>query len=133
MSFLEDRGPQDRKTWVSGPWDDEPDYLAWQYEGLDCTLRRGLFGAWCGYVDASRHAANDYNVHGGITFMHAGVIGFDCAHSTDYMPGRAAQTGFNGKPLGVDRYINMETARSFTENLAKQVLARRQHEEDHSA
>lgn len=42
----------DRAGWPSGPWDAEPDKVTWvdKATGLDCMIRRGGGGAWCGYV-----------------------------------------------------------------------------------
>lgn len=41
-----------RKNWHNGPWDDEPDDVAWvdTDTGLACNATRNSFGAWCGYV-----------------------------------------------------------------------------------
>jgi hypothetical protein len=42
----------DRSKWPSGPWDGEPDKRVWVDEAtdLDCMIRRGPSGVWCGYV-----------------------------------------------------------------------------------
>lgn len=41
-----------REAWGPGPWSAEPDAAIWRDEatGLGCAMRRGPFGAWCGYV-----------------------------------------------------------------------------------
>jgi hypothetical protein len=68
----------DRSEWGSGPWDGEPDKVVWVDEttDLDCMVRRGPSGAWCGYVGVpeghslfgkSYHDV-EMNVHGGLTF-----------------------------------------------------------------
>lgn len=43
---------EDKASWPSGPWQDEPDKLQWQDEatGLACLVVRGPMGALCGYV-----------------------------------------------------------------------------------
>lgn len=48
MSYLS----EDRSTWPAGPWSDEADERRWVDEatGLECWVRRGPMGAWCGYV-----------------------------------------------------------------------------------
>lgn len=104
----------DRESWGEGPWQDEPDRVDWvdATTGLLCTAIRNDFGAWCGYVGVSRQHPyyllhyddiTGIYAHGGLTYagrlMHAeeaaeryGLsaiwwLGFDCAHSGDYMPG----------------------------------------------
>lgn len=32
------------------PWENEPDSLTFEAEGLPCAMRRGVYGVWCGYV-----------------------------------------------------------------------------------
>lgn len=39
-----------RTGWPSGPWDTEPDRVAWVLTNTSCVARRGPMGAWCGYV-----------------------------------------------------------------------------------
>jgi len=95
----------DRTTWSSGPWDKEPDAVAFQYHGLWCSIaRHPLMGTLNGYVrvpaghpwhgigyEQLRHVVD---VHGGPTFADCGdagdedawYVGFDCGHSFDFMP-----------------------------------------------
>ena len=40
----------ERSSWGPGPWDEEPDRLAWEAHGLPCLLVRSSRGSWCGYV-----------------------------------------------------------------------------------
>lgn len=74
------RDAVDRTRWPSGPWDDEPDKVVWvdSETDLDCMIRRGGLGAWCGYVgvppDHPWHGVGysdlpvRVDVHGGLTF-----------------------------------------------------------------
>ena len=32
------------------PWENEPNSLDFEAEGLPCAMRRGASGIWCGYV-----------------------------------------------------------------------------------
>jgi hypothetical protein len=107
----------------SGPWDDEGfDWGVWvdQESGLQCVVRRGGAGAWCGYVIVPReHPINKrveafgqvqnltsgnpvwLDVHGGVTFhgsfeleargLTGIAVGFDCAHFGDLVPRYADQ------------------------------------------
>lgn len=104
--------PKERKGWRPGPWDSEPDYMEFEFLGFLCIMRRNMnFGNWCGYIRVPRlhpwYATSDESelnvpVHGGVTY--AGpcfigddvdettdpeyiLIGFDCAHAGDVMPG----------------------------------------------
>jgi hypothetical protein len=72
----------DRTDWGTGPWDGEPDRIAWTDEatGRPCLLRRGGGGSWCGYVAVDPghpFHGKDYlddtvdtivSVHGGLTY-----------------------------------------------------------------
>lgn len=74
-------GLRDRSKWGSGPWDNEPDRIAFvdKETGYHCLMLRNHGGAWCGYVaipKTHRAAINsglnygDYAVdaHGGLTY-----------------------------------------------------------------
>jgi hypothetical protein len=69
----------DRTEWSpeEGPWVDEPDRIDWRdLTGFPQFIKRGPFGAWCGYVGVdSTHPYYEreridaaLNVHGGITY-----------------------------------------------------------------
>lgn len=69
----------------------EPNLLEATYRGFDYTiLRVNWSGHLCGYVHAPFHLTEDQldrlSVHGGITYNEDGWLGFDCAHSGDYLP-----------------------------------------------
>jgi hypothetical protein len=58
--------PEWRAGWPSGPWDDEPDFLAWvePETGYRCCAMRHLLGNWNGYVKVppeSLLAGMEYN------------------------------------------------------------------------
>lgn len=67
-----------REGKASGPWDNEPDRIAWTDPdtGYPSLMRRNQFGSWCGYVAVPPgHTAHgrDFNtleveVHGGLTY-----------------------------------------------------------------
>jgi hypothetical protein len=85
-----------------GPWDNEPDKLEFEFDGVPCRITRNdSFGNLCGYAALTEYhpyfkcGYNNihYNVHGGLTFcgfQHSENslwwIGFDCAHSDDVIP-----------------------------------------------
>jgi hypothetical protein len=94
----------DKADWGDGPWHDEPDKVQWvdAATGLDCMVRRGPMGGWCGYVgvppDHLFHGAGysdvDVEVHGGLTF------GDSCDEEGD--PAEAiCHTPFPGRPADV--------------------------------
>lgn len=71
----------DRIGEPSGPWDAEPDRIAWTDPdtGYPALMRRNQFGSWCGYVAVPPgHCAHgcgydgdvlyDVDVHGGLTY-----------------------------------------------------------------
>lgn len=80
MNTVVYRNVVDRSGWPQGPWEGEPDKRQWQDEatGLPCLVKRGLLGAWCGYVGVPRshplygkHYSEielDDQPHGGLTF-----------------------------------------------------------------
>lgn len=87
-----------RAKWPRGPWDQEPDRVEFEHQGLPCILlRQPSSGHWCGYVGVPpEHPAfgkapryyddegkelppnptNDLDVHGGITYTEhcAGAV-----------------------------------------------------------
>jgi hypothetical protein len=104
---------KDKKTWIDGPWKQEPDRMEWTHRGFPCLMVRNtaVTGSWCGYVAVPPdHPAYekpydkvDVNVHGGLTYADhcrghvchkpkdgepdtVWWFGFDCAHAFDLMP-----------------------------------------------
>ncbi len=92
-----------RSLWGAGPWDDEPDALAWRtLAGYTAQAKRSLpLGYWCGYVAVppghpchgrERSDLPDLTVHGGVTWAGKAAeggawwIGFDCTHAYDARP-----------------------------------------------
>lgn len=137
------------KTYVDGPWTDEPDHSEFRHLGLPCMVHRGPSGAWCGYVAVplghpwhSVHEMKiDADVHGGLTYGNKcqGSIchipkegesddvywlGFDCAHCDDITPSdttRAERDPEYPSMRGYGaRYRSMEFAKSETIRLAAQ-------------
>lgn len=90
----------DRDRWPAGPWDGEPDRIAWDDDvtGLQCIMLRNRMGAWCGYVAVPAghpwHGVDqaaacalpsgiaEPEVHGGVTYSapSAGVVGVGICH-----------------------------------------------------
>lgn len=72
----------DRTDWPAGPWDDEPDKVAWTdaVTGMPCVAVRAnpAYGNWCGYVAVGPghplhgkgyHEAGEHvDVHGGLSY-----------------------------------------------------------------
>ena len=67
---------------ASGPWDTEPDRIAWTdpETGYPVLIKRNQFGSWCGYVAVppghSAHGRDcneldDIEVHAGLTYSAA--------------------------------------------------------------
>jgi hypothetical protein len=92
----------------AGPWDNEPDFVRFNFDGYDCVLYRH-HAHWCGYVllpivpsSEEIRLIEQMEVHGGVSWNERGIpsflienfphedfrsawtIGFDCAHSCDY-------------------------------------------------
>lgn len=114
----------------SGPWNDEHNSAEWHYLGLLLTIKRHEeLGHLCGYVHIPMgnryHGADSYEaygnleVHGGITFSQKAnigpdwVLGFDCAHHLDMVPGL-------GRDMGT--YRDFQYVQKETESLARQIL-----------
>lgn len=95
----------DKSAWGDGPWQIEPDDLAYTDEatGLPCRIIRVDFsGTLCGYVGVGKthpwhgkrlgHKAVDVEVHWGLTFADRfddsalWFFGFDTSHAFDCMP-----------------------------------------------
>lgn len=68
----------DKSDWGDGPWQSEPDKMQWTDEatGLPCLVKRGPYGALCGYVGIPEghtwyrkdYSEMDADVHGGLTY-----------------------------------------------------------------
>lgn len=76
------------------------------YKGFNCIIRRGPLQCWNGYVDLqsylvskmytsdlleidsilSEEEIDRLRVHGGMTFTHKNIYGFDTSHFTDWTP-----------------------------------------------
>lgn len=98
------------KWWGGGEWVYEPDLLHFIHKEIECLIvrvcvkdgpREGYFfgGHLCGYCAIPENCPKweygkypDFDVHGGITFsdehdyLNKYAIGFDCAHSHDFVP-----------------------------------------------
>lgn len=100
---------QKLEWWGYGEWVEEPDEVTFTYHGMDCKIIRmaipepcskevHVFGGYlCGYVAIpighplyqKEYGDMDIDCHGGLTFgscWDRHWIGFDCAHSFDYVP-----------------------------------------------
>jgi len=123
----------DKTNWGPGPWQNEPDELAFTYNGHRCLiLRNHSVGNLCGYVCiepgeygyGKSYSALDVSVHGGLTFggypkgwidfpplpESAGepwVVGFDCAHLHDLCPGMDTNSFLPGIYRDLD-YVKSE-------------------------
>lgn len=91
----------------AGEWNDEPDFLGWEHEGVTCYLaRQKQIGIWQGYIVVTdnhpwyRKEIEDLqhvDVHGGITYADSKNffkdvdqwwVGFDACHEDeDLVPG----------------------------------------------
>jgi len=92
------------------PWTHEPNFKVWFSGNIECHIRRcsndnGL-GHLCGYAkipEGHPWRGLSYSeidrrmsewVHGGLTYGDkTGVVGFDCAHRSDYIPGKRREFG----------------------------------------
>lgn len=150
--------PVNREGWGPGPWVDEPDRLEFTAHGFPCLCVRGPLGAWCGYVavppghqchgldyDAVYEVAPELRVHGGLTYANACAgtvchvpepgepddvhwLGFDMAHSGDYVPcmGRIRDSmgkAFHCQPWETyrDLHYAVEEVHSLAQQLAEMV------------
>lgn len=88
----------DRSNFREGPWDNEPDFLTWNYLSINCEIKRTKMGCLCGYIYVKNNNQfpksfeNIFDVHGGITYDSyteeddMWKIGFDCYHYQDDCP-----------------------------------------------
>lgn len=125
----------DMSKFPDGPWNNEPTGpVEFEHAGVDCRLQRGPFGAWCGYVaiprdhplygtDATLDECVALDVHGGVTYTGSGiignedkfVIGFDCAHCGDLVPGAIPYDPHH------EIYRDVDYATAETKKLAEQI------------
>lgn len=114
-----------RKTVKDGPWNHEGDRHQFKVKGYDCLITRNTMLVWCGYVGlkpdhpwyGKPYNDIDCDAYGGLTYgEHCnGVvchktdgdddlywIGFDCAHSFDFIPGLYAK---KKDPSGLGRSL----------------------------
>lgn len=114
-------------------WENEPDYLEWDYEDMHCIIKRSLeFGHLCGYVGVDKlHPLYDIDyknleVHGGITYHGKDddwrhdlfYFGFDCAHFNDFMP---YMPQFSPTPIYGKTYKNFDFVKKEVESLTNQL------------
>jgi hypothetical protein len=99
--------PLDKSMWSDGPWQTEPDYEPYSYNGYDCLIMRTTIGTLSGYIAVpSEHPWYTLSaehvpvlVHGGLEWTGAGNdlfrrasredvvwFGFSCGHIGDYYP-----------------------------------------------
>lgn len=128
----------DRTGWPKGEWDNEPDEVSFQHEGLACKILRTQMGGLCGYVGIPKsnpwfRCTDDdleswINCHGGVTYtglqfpdgsgQGLRVVGFDCAHAGDFLLGTYK---FDRLILG-GKYRNISYVTSQIHSIVKQVL-----------
>jgi len=140
------RSQVEKAAWGDGPWQNEPDRLEWEYEGLHCAILRQKFGHLCGYVGVPRDHPDygkfyndvDLKVHGGLTYSENHLFknrpdedkwwfGFDCAHAYDLQPGMAAFLKFVGNPFPTFEglvYRDIHYVKTHVEDLASQLNER---------
>ncbi len=135
----------------------EPDHAEWTHRGVPCfAIRVEMTGTWCGYVvpepghpwhgkgfdDEELRAVN---VHRGVSWARTSsegprslvireehwVVGFDCCHAFDFMPGMRAHLAARGcdlgprTPLPGEAYRDLAYVREQTNEMAEQLIAAR--------
>ena len=145
MTLVSNERRVDRSGWDPGPWDGEPDLVAFEHAGLQCVLNRNYMGGWCGYVgvpDANPAFSKDYDdvqvsVHGGLTYGgddnpatwdKDGLwwLGFDCGHFMDLIPYIHASAKIRSRGVGLrgdmgEVYRDLAYVLKETEDLAEQL------------
>jgi hypothetical protein len=105
----------------------EGDYKKFIHRGLFCEIRRnGDLGNLCGYVTIPMYSKllegslleegaidNIVSPHGGVTFNNVSkngdyIIGFDCGHSGDLIPGMAKFSSFTNGVYRDMEYVENE-------------------------
>ena len=138
----------DKSGWGDGPWQTEPDHVAFEHVGFPCIIHRvDSHGGLCGYVAVPPghpwHGREDdlegVSVHGGITYgapcfgsiCHVPKpgepddvwwLGFDMAHSGDYSPAQAMY-GLRFERNAWESYKTIDYVRAECERLAEQAKA----------
>ncbi len=83
--------------WGHGEWVEEPDFVEFEHENIQCKILRACTGVLNGYVRIphnhpyyqKKYEEMDIECHGGLTFGECSDehwIGFDCAHGFDLIP-----------------------------------------------
>jgi hypothetical protein len=117
----------------AGPWDSEPDALAFEAHGFPCAvIRHPRLRHLSGYVGVPKghpwFERDDYNIdaecHGGLTFSGSRNderapwwLGFDCAHYGDVVPSMAYDAGPDERYRSI-AYVERET-RALAEQASK--------------
>lgn len=107
---------------VKGIWDNIPEYQEFTDRGFKCHIRKSNLGHLCGYVKLPQEILHgeldiyDLDVHGGITYTHGNIIGFDCSHFMDYTP--ALQNTF----VGVENYHDEVYVKNELKGLVNQLI-----------
>jgi hypothetical protein len=130
----------DRVGWAAGPWDGEPDYLAWTYRGVHCLIVRSEIGVLCGYVAVAPghpwhgkgRSEIDARVHDGVSYAKPGDhpvgegendsrwwVGFTCCERNDVIP----QVAHLMVMRGGREYRDVAFVRAQVERLADQAIA----------
>jgi hypothetical protein len=141
----------DKSNWGPGPWQTEPDHVAFKHLGFPCIIHRVTegHGGLCGYVampPGHPWHGKDWNsdsfdprVHGGVTYGGACAgdichvakpgepddvwwLGFDCAHSGDLSPAYAARHA-RSMLAGGGEYRTIEYVMAECRSLAEQAKA----------
>lgn len=126
-------GIVDRSDFLSGEWDQEPDLVTWgdPETGYTCEIRRMPRGHLNGYVHLpANHPWNhlesewmvDATVHGGVTYLHNSMVGFDTTHSGDYSALRRSEQRWAGSS-NIKNYRNLLYVQAHTRSLAYQARA----------
>ncbi len=121
----------------TGPWNFESDNYSFEYKGIKCSIERSeSTGHLCGHINIGSNIHKTiydwlsnyseevlqhwFRVHGGITHREesSGIltIGFDCAHSFDYIP-------INGEigEVSIKNYRTMEYVKKELQDLIDQI------------
>lgn len=136
-----------KQSWGPGPWQDEPDELAWSYGDVACQIVREPAGTLNGYIGlpathpwyGKADDAITARAHGGINFAgqfgnttfasktdsQLWWIGFDTMHGGDLVPAIQVllRDSNGGEYASCGTYKNIAYVRREVENLARQAIA----------